>query len=279
MQKSLNLTTSQCNLCGGNSHSIIEDGERPYCVLKCHQCGLVFVDPVPDLSYLSMHYDANYYADWMDAQLTKRLRMWDRRLKTIERYRNKGRLLDVGCATGTFLQLAQNNGWEIRGTEYSPYAAKYAKDSLNADIFCGQLIDARYEEAFFDVVTFWHVLEHVTDPMRYLQETKRILKPSGLLVIAVPNVNDYLMQIAYRVVKRKPLKLFSKEDREIHLFHFSADTLRAYLQKTGFDNIRIMPDYGITDYSKKVVNHVAVACYYLTGLRVFNALDAYATKT
>jgi len=268
----------RCNLCGEDKFKIVEDEEKPYYVLKCLHCGLVFVDPVPDMSYLATHYDESYYADWMAAQQTKRLKMWERRLKSIEKASQKGRLLDVGCATGDFLQQAQNSGWEIRGTEFSPYAAAYARDNLKADIFCGHLVDAHYDDSFFDVVTFWHVLEHVTDPTGYLQEAHRILKPAGLLVVAVPNVNDYPMQIAYRIVKGRPLKLFSKDDREIHLFHFSADTLRTYLQKTGFDGIRIAPDHGITDCSKKMINYLAVIFYYATGLKIFNALEVYATR-
>jgi SAM-dependent methyltransferase len=183
-----------------------------------------------------------------------------------------------GMRDSAFLQLAQNNGWEIRGTEYSPYAAKFAGDLLKADIYCGHLMDARYEDSFFDVVTFWHVLEHLHDPMRYLQEAHRILKPSGQLVIAVPNVNDYIMQLAYRLVKGRSLKLFSKDDREIHLYHFSAETLRKYLRETGFECQKISPDYGITDYSKKLINTISVAIYYTTGLKIFNALEAHAVR-
>jgi 2-polyprenyl-3-methyl-5-hydroxy-6-metoxy-1,4-benzoquinol methylase len=270
---------TRCNLCGADDFTIIEDEERPYCVLKCLHCGLVFVDPVPELTDLSTHYDEGYYAEWMEGQKEQRSRMWGRRLKSLEKHRRPGRLLDVGCATGTFLQLAQDSGWEVRGTEYSAYAAKYTAEHLKADIFCGELVDARYEEASFDVVTFWHVLEHVTDPTRYLEDARRILKPSGLLVIAVPNVNDLVMQAAYRVVKGRPLRLFTRGEREIHLFHFSAVTLQAYLQKTGFDSVRIMPDWGITEYPKRLVNAVAVACSYLTGRKLFNALEAYATRS
>jgi 2-polyprenyl-3-methyl-5-hydroxy-6-metoxy-1,4-benzoquinol methylase len=257
---------------------MIEDSEKPFHVLKCAHCGLIFVDPIPELSLLANHYDAGYYAGWLGNQREERRRMWQRRLKTIERRFRTGSLLDVGCATGAFLQLAQNSGWEIRGTEYSTYAAKFARGLLKVDIYCGHLMDAHYEASFFDVVTFWHVLEHVNDPMRYLQEARRILKPSGLLVIAVPNVNDYVMQIAYRIVKGRPLKLFSKDDREIHLYHFSAETLRNYLRKAGFECLKISPDYGITGYSKKVVNAIAVALYLTTGLKIFNALEAHAAR-
>jgi 2-polyprenyl-3-methyl-5-hydroxy-6-metoxy-1,4-benzoquinol methylase len=268
-----------CNLCGADDRfKIIEDSEKPFHVLKCAHCGLIFVNPIPGLPLLANHYDASYYAEWLGNQKEERRRMWQRRLKTIERRFRTGRLLDVGCATGTFLQLAQQNGWDIRGTEYSSYAAAFASDLLNTDIYCGHLMDARYDDSFFDVVTFWHVLEHVHDPTRYLQEANRILKPSGLLVIAVPNINDYIMQVAYRLVKGRPLKLFSKDDREIHLYHFSAKTLRNYLQKAGFECLKISPDYGITEYSKKVVNAIAVALYYTTGLKLFNALEAHATR-
>jgi ubiquinone/menaquinone biosynthesis C-methylase UbiE len=128
------------------------------------------------------------------------------------------------------------------------------------------------------VVTFWHVLEHVTDPMQYLQEAHRILKSSGLLVIAVPNVNDYIMQLAYRILRGRPSKLFSRDDREIHLYHFSSNTLQKYLQKTGFRCIDISPDYGIIEHSKKAINYISVAFYYITGMKVFNALEAYAVR-
>ena len=267
-----------CNLCGKDRFRVFEDAEAPVYVLKCLYCGLVFVDPVPNPNSLTTHYNAEYYAEWAGNQKEKRLRMWRRRLQTIEQYKPSGRLLDVGCATGDFLELAQRNGWHVDGTEYSPYAAAFARDLLKTDIFCGHLMDAPYEDVSFDVVTFWHVLEHVADPIRYLLEAHRILKPSGLLVVAVPNVNDYIMKTAYRIVKGRSLKLFSRDDREIHLYHFSADTLKQYLHKAGFDCLSISPDYGITEHSKRLVNFIAVALSYATGIKLFNALEAHAVR-
>jgi SAM-dependent methyltransferase len=267
-----------CNLCGNDRFRVLEDTEAPVYVLKCLCCELVFVDPVPTPNSLITHYDAGYYAEWLENQREKRIRMWRRRLQTIEQYKPIGRLLDVGCATGDFLELAQRNGWHVDGTEYSPYAAAFARDLLKTDIFCGHLMDAPYEDVSFDVVTFWHVLEHVADPIRYLLEAHRILKPSGLLVVAVPNVNDYIMKTAYRIVKGRSLKLFSRDDREIHLYHFSADTLKQYLHKAGFDCLSISPDYGITEHSKRLVNFIAVALSYATGMKLFNALEAHAVR-
>jgi len=269
---------TSCNLCGQNSFKVREDDDPPFRVLECLNCRLVFVHPFPDIATLAVHYDADYYRDWICQQKNKRIRMWEGRLNKLEKRRQGEHLLDVGCGDGAFLKLAQERGWEISGTEHSSFAANYVSEALGIPVFCGEIFDAGYPENSFDVVTMWHVLEHLTDPKRYLREIHRILKPSGLLVIAVPNVNDYIMQAAYRLGKRRPLKLFSKDDREIHLYHFSDKTLRNYLRNTGFECLKIAPDYGITEYSKKMVNSIAVVLYYMSGLRIFNALEVYATR-
>ena len=70
------------------------------------------------------------------------------------------------------------------------------------------------------MITLWHVLEHTTSPMRTLQEVRKVLKPGGLLALAVPNLDDRLMQAVYRIVKGRKPRLFSIGDKEIHLFHF-----------------------------------------------------------
>jgi len=271
------LSECGCNLCGGNQFKVIEEDEAPFKVLQCRKCSLVFVYPHPVPSALTGHYDEGYYAEWVGKQKEKRTRMWKNRLDKVQKFRSGGRLLDVGCGEGAFLDIAQKNGWEISGTELSSYAARYAANILDTDIFCGELLEARLPEDSFDVVTMWHVLEHVTDPTRYFADIQRILRSDGLLVIAIPNVNDLIMQIAYRIIKRRKMKLFSKDEKEVHLFHFSPKTIKAYLDKTGFDCLKISPDFGIIENSKKLINIISVIPYYLAGIKVFNAIEIYAT--
>lgn len=79
--------------------------------------------------------------------------MWEGRLKKIEKQRQGGRLLDVGCGDGAFLKLAQERGWEVSGTEHSSYAAKYVGEALGITVFCGELFAAGYPDNSFDVVT------------------------------------------------------------------------------------------------------------------------------
>jgi len=266
----------KCNLCNQHQFKVVEEDQQPFKVLKCKSCSLVFVHPHPPHVELESHYDDGYYEEWIRKQKVSRLRMWQKRLKKVSKYKSSGYLLDVGCGEGAFLSLAQKNGWQVSGTELSAFAARYAADKLNTDIFCGDLLSAGLKEHFFDVVTMWHVLEHVDDPKKYLAEIYRILKPDGLFVVAVPNVNNLIFQIAYRMMKRQRFKLFTKGEKEIHLYHFSPVTLRRYLEETGFSCLRLAPDYGIIEPAKKIVNWISVIPYYLGGIQAFNAIEVFA---
>lgn len=266
-----------CNFCGQSRFKILEEDQTPFKVLKCQNCSLVFVYPQSEPGELKDHYDEGYYSEWIYAEKKKRLKMWSKRLNLLEKHRDGGMLLDVGCGEGTFLKQAQGRGWRVSGTELSSYAAKYASNVLGTDVFCGELEDAKYPDHSFDVVTMWHVLEHVSDPIKYLLEVHRILNSKGLMVIAVPNVNDLFIQIAYRIIKRRKLKLFSKDEKELHLYHFSAKTIKGYLEKTGFECLQLSPDFGIISNSKKLINMISVLPYYLIGLKVFNSIQIFAT--
>jgi 2-polyprenyl-3-methyl-5-hydroxy-6-metoxy-1,4-benzoquinol methylase len=264
-----------CNLCGGKGFTVIEE-DTPFRVLQCESCSLIFVYPIPDKAELEEHYDTAYYGEWLDEQKEPRIKMWKRRLKRLERFRPGGMLLDVGCAEGTFLNLARQRGWRTRGTEISRYAASYAENISGAEVFCGELPAAGYPRHSFDVITMWHVLEHVRDPSGYLREIHHILKPDGLLVIAVPNCKNVLMQAAYRIVRKRKMKLFSKDDREVHLYHFSPKTIQTYLARTGFECIRLAPDFGIVNPYKRLINAISTIPYYLAGIKIFNAIEIFA---
>jgi ubiquinone/menaquinone biosynthesis C-methylase UbiE len=268
----------KCNLCGQDDFRIREEDEAPFRVLECRTCGLAFVHPMPDPVGLAGHYDENYYRAWIIQQKDNRQRMWKKRLRNLEKVIQRGHLLDVGCGDGSFLSLAKQHGWVVDGTEYSGHAAISAGERIGIHVFQGELTAARYPGESFDVVTMWHVLEHVTDPGACLREIHRILKPTGLLVLAVPNVDDRVMQVAYRLWKGKKLKLFSAEDREIHLYHFSPSTIQNYLDKVGFRCLQLVPDDGIVEDAKRFVNGIAVLLYHLTGRKVYNAIEAWAVK-
>ncbi|MBU2645557.1 class I SAM-dependent methyltransferase [bacterium] len=266
----------KCNLCDQRQFKVVEEDQQPYNVLKCKNCSLVFVWPHPPHVELETHYDNGYYDEWISRQKARRQGMWRKRLKKVAKFKSSGYLLDVGCGEGAFLGLAQKKGWQVSGTEISAFAARYASEALNTDIFCGDLLSAHFKENYFDVVTMWHVLEHVDDPKKYLSEIQRILKPDGLFVLAVPNVNNLVFQIVYRIIRGRSLKLFTIGEKEIHLYHFSPVTLKRYLAATGFSCLSLAPDYGIIEPAKKIVNWISTIPYYLAGMQIFDAIEVVA---
>lgn len=268
--------TGPCNLCGGTNSEVFEEAEPPFRVLRCRTCTLTYVHPHPRREDMAAHYDQEYYREWLSGQAARRARIWRRRMDRIEHWKPVGRLLDVGCGEGTFLELAKDRGWLIEGTEISRYAADRVSARLGCPIFCGDLGEAGYPDNHFDVATAWHVLEHMADPQKCLRDILRVLKPDGILILAVPNVNDRLMRIAYRIARRRKYRLFSTQDREVHLYHFSERTIRASLERAGYDTIRLAPDYGIVDLSKRVINGVSVIPHYLGGPAFFNAFEVLA---
>lgn len=239
---------------------------------------MAYVDPFPERAALVRRYGPDYYAAWISRQRLRRARMWAERLNLLEGLAVRGRLLDVGCGDGAFLMQAQRRGWEVAGTEISPWAAAHAAATLGCKVFCGELRDAAYPEAHFDAVTLWHVLEHVTAPRSLLEEVRRVLAPNGVLLLAVPNRNDRVMQAAYLLAKRRRPRLFSRHDREPHLFHFSASSLRGLLAATGFAVSGMGPDGGIVEPAKRLVNGVAVLLSRLFHRFWFNAILVVARK-
>ena len=219
-------------------------------VARCNSCGLGRVDPLPQEADLTALYDEVYFTSGayaraahtggMDGHLTlydrpggrsASLRYQGRLVAQVERFRqgNRGRLLDVGCGAGYFLDAARKAGWLVQGVELSAAAAHVGREQLGLDIFQGTLADAAFPDASFDVLTLFEVLEHLRDPGTVLAEARRILKPGGLLAVQVPNDLD-----AYRA-------WLSRSDNRwwvippLHLFYFTEPTLRRWLESFDMD--------------------------------------------
>ena len=183
----------------------VEDGS----VLKTH--------PQPSQEELPKFYESEDYISHTDSKQSfhDRLYHWvkkgmlKRKLKWIKEFQNKGSILDVGAGTGDFLWEAKKEGWEVYGVEPSIKARERA--SIKGITLYPKL---DFEEARqFDVITLWHVLEHVPDFKSEISQLKKLLKPGGILVIAVPNF------LSYDAVKYG--KYWAGYDVPRHLWHFS----------------------------------------------------------
>lgn len=138
-----------------------------------------------------------------------------------------GKLLDVGCGSGSNLLYWKHFGWDVHGVELAPTVARYAREQLNLPVKEGTLEQAQYPAKSFDVVMFNNVLEHLHDPLRTLRETHRILKDDGKLLISVPNLN-----CADRWLFNE---WWSPWDLPRHLSHFTRKTLALLLENAGME--------------------------------------------
>lgn len=147
-----------------------------------------------------------------------------RHLAIVQKYKQGGKLLDAGCASGVLLSCAADAGWNVTGVEPSEVLAAKAKESLNGrgEIICATLQDAGLPESSFDVLTLWDVLEHVREPVPFLQTCVSLIKPGGYLIANVPDIQS---RPARLLGERWPLLLAE------HLNYFDRNTLKLIGEK------------------------------------------------
>jgi 2-polyprenyl-3-methyl-5-hydroxy-6-metoxy-1,4-benzoquinol methylase len=211
-------------------------------VAQCANCRVYFRDPRPTQAEICRSYDfGSNYAEWQKDD-SKRSPMWQRRLGRITRFKKAGRLLDVGAGDGYFLDVAKAGGFSTYGTELSSTGADYA-GKRGHHLLLGQLKDIDFTGLKFDVITLWHVLEHLPNPGEALSIVAGLLEPGGIFVLAVPNEENQLFR--YRIgLKKCPNPLGPIVwAKEIHLTHFQPATLRAALRDHGFE----VRDFGVDD--------------------------------
>jgi SAM-dependent methyltransferase len=148
-----------------------------------------------------------------------------RRVREIERRAGRGRVLDIGCGRGITLAQLAARGWEVHGTELSAAAAAPARELLGDAIRVESVLASSFPPGFFDVIILWHVLEHLPEPRAVVAKCRELLRPGGLLVVAVPNF-DSLQRMA---TGRHWFHL----DLPRHLTHFGAQRLRELLAEHG----------------------------------------------
>ncbi|MDD5617609.1 MAG: class I SAM-dependent methyltransferase [Candidatus Omnitrophica bacterium] len=279
MGKDINMEKVSCSICGSSASKKYCD-VKGFNIVSCCNCGLVYINPRYSGEELNKLYGENYFKQFstqrkVDYMKDRQFRRNDfnTRLKGISRFKKCGKVLDVGCAAGFFLEVARDNGWDSYGVELSDYAASFARDMLKLNVKSGELEGAKFDSNLFDVITLFDVIEHVRDPGRLLKEARRVLKNDGLLVITTPNIDS----VCAKVFKDR----FHLLD-PLHLVYFSPKTMTAMLSKEGFKVIKLEYPYFNTPYFnikelKNLAWNIANLKLLYPALRYFgkDKIDAY----
>ncbi|WP_163409419.1 class I SAM-dependent methyltransferase [Flavobacterium ajazii] len=199
---------------------------------------MLITSPQPELQNLGKYYESEDYISHTDNKrslfekayhFVKNIALQNKLNLINAEQPQKGKLLDIGAGTGDFLLTAKNNGWETIGVEPSERAKNSAKQK---GISFVEEISA-LENNSLDVITMWHVLEHVPNLEHQIQELKRLLKPTGTLIVAVPN---------YKSFDANHYQTFwAAYDVPIHFWHFSKKSIQLLFEKVDMKLEKILP--------------------------------------
>ncbi len=244
-----------CDLCGSGNIRPLYNFKFSK-VARCLNCNLIFTNPQTTEEEMKRIFSSKElcnklfpelknYDECFEKEKSSVARTYNQILKEIETYKKKGRLLDIGCGRGEFLDRARKKGWEVYGLDFSQPSAHYAKKHFGIEVLVSNFEKANFNENFFDVVTMWDYLEHTKKPSLILEKAAKSIKKDGILVVASPNL-DSLLEITakfiYRISFGKVEMPLAKQYPFTHHYHFTLETLAKYLEKCGFKIIKVIKE-------------------------------------
>lgn len=222
----------KCPLCNQAQYNEYWD-LGTYSFSKCPKCSLVYQNPQPVSEHIHERYDNSYFnyeieneAGFLNLML---LGLKDIGFTPYRVKEDSMSILDIGCATGLFLSHMKDLGWKTKGVEVCQDACEYGNRVRGVDIYHGVLEDAGLKEESFDIIHLSHVIEHVNCPKEFLDTIYSLLKPGGTIYCTTPNVSGF---------QAKLFKIRWRSAIADHLFLFSVTTLRKFLIKSGFKELR-----------------------------------------
>lgn len=241
---------------------------RESVLVRCRGCGLIRTQKSPaQLDAISSQYDTD--EDHLDVYLkhysSPRLETYRRWLPKIRRFRQTGRILEIGCGPGLFLHAAKEADWTAIGLDISTVEVQYARETLGVDARVQQIDEIQEPEESFDGVVFWDVLEHLNDPVGVLTSAARLVRSDGFLLCRVPNAEIFDVN-ARNPVDGFMLRLYLSRIfpllPEQHLFHFSPATLGMALATAGWYSETLSKEESLSEiailsnrWHKRVAKH------------------------
>ncbi len=229
-----------CNLCGSDQRKPFRP-ENGKSLMQCETCGLVYVSPRPDANELYALYGETYfknddsgtvgYHNYLEDETNIR-RTFSRRLDLLHRFIQPGqerKLLDIGCATGFFMDEAHKRGWVVEGLDVSAFAVEYVQEKYGHTAHNSSVLDADFlETGSYSLITMWDVIEHVPDPKAHIERIADLLHSGGYVAFITPDVGSWVARVTGK-------RWIGYKLSEEHVYYFSVQTLTRMLNECGFD--------------------------------------------
>jgi 2-polyprenyl-3-methyl-5-hydroxy-6-metoxy-1,4-benzoquinol methylase len=233
-----------------------ENSKHPFLEVKDHsvsgenfqlienlEYGFLETTPQPSLESIPDYYKSEDYISHTDSKrnlfeivyhLVRKISL-KQKLKLINTSTSTQKnLLDVGCGTGDFLRVAKQNHWSVSGIEPNKQARQIANNKTDNSVFAIEHL-LKFQAESFDVISLWHVLEHLPNLEEHIQVFKKLLKPNGTLIIAVPNYKSYDAEY-YQ-------EFWAAYDVPRHLWHFNKDSISKLVSKVSMEVVKTKPLY------------------------------------
>ncbi len=235
-----------CPVCGATELELFLAGKdyflttESFEIVKCSNCGFRFTNPRPGAGELGKYYESTDYISHSDirkglfASVYQQVRKYTlgRKRAMISKFQPGGELLDIGCATGQFLNYMSEYGWNVTGIEPDEKTRTRAISEYGLKVLPEEGLNT-IRNGTFDLITMWHVLEHVSDLNGRMEQLRNLLKPQGTLIIAVPNCDAY--------DAGKYGAFWAGYDLPRHLYHFAKSDMKLLAEKHGFTIVTILP--------------------------------------
>lgn len=223
------MSLLQCELCGHKGNWIPVYPKKA--IVKCPNCQLVFYDKKIDAAslYTEDYFKGGEYADYLaDKEIIQR--NFGQRIKQLRKYKEGGRLLEIGSAYGLFMEMAQPF-WEVTGVEISSEGAEYARKTLRLDVRTADFLSLEDEHENYDIICMWDTIEHLAHPVRYIEKASRWLKPGGLLFLTTGDIDSWMSRF-----RKDRWRLIHPPT---HLYYFSKNTLSHSVNKAKLEVVNV----------------------------------------
>lgn len=237
---------NECPICGSKKQKLYLKTrdyfltQEEFKITECQKCGFHFTNPRPQKEFLAPYYKSEEYFSHRSTKsslvgfLYQRVRKYTLRKKyqLISSYKSGDYILDIGCATGQFLNEFRRRGWNCSGIEPDEKARKYANKKFGLKAYDeDQMVS--FEDHSFDVISMWHVLEHVSDLEQRVKDLRRLIKDNGCIFIALPNIDSW--------DAKHYQEYWAGLDVPRHLYHFRKEDVENLFISHGFKMHQILP--------------------------------------